>query len=863
MPAWMPSSENALEDAAMEGLDEERYQQFLEEGGTREAIEEDTPNEDPLSDASLLAIAEDVKRHSRDWFETSVRNRVTQNYDLFNSYHPRGSKYHSKWYEKRSKIFRPKVRANANKLTAAAATAFFSTSDVVNCEAENSADPKQRLAAAINMALLNYRLETTIPWYKTVVAAFQEAVVTGVVVSKQEWKYREKNYDTEVTRSDENGNPMVFDQFEEREVREDTPWVRLVPIENFGIDPSCDWMDPVNSSPYVVEYIPTYVGDIMERVNDPNQLPAYRELSKDEIRSAMQEDYDAVRRAREGHDRQDRYEDNQHRMSEFDTVWIHHHIVEIDGQDYVFDTLGTTMMLSDPIPAEDVYPTKGRPYVMGTAQIEAHKHYPNSPTDNMRPLQEEVNDLANLRLDNVKLALNKRYFVRRGQVSDVRALIRNTPGGLVYMNDPERDVKVHETREVTQSSYEEHDRLNTEIDELTGAFTQTSVMSNRKMNETVGGMNLLSEGTSQVSELTVRTFAETWMEPALRQLMDYEQALESDETIMALVGDVVAEQEQQKRQTQAQQEMPPAPPGQEPPQPPQGPGQGQQGQGQGQGAPKPDEMPQQQQAPPQPKPQIGMQQVLEALETPVKVRVSVGFGATNPVKRVEKLSLGLQTMANYFPQSMMAADQQEIAKELFGALGYQDGSRFFPNIGQQDPQVMQLQQKLQELQQKIETDQVKAQAQERLEQIKQQGKMQIEEMKLRAKQSIDEARLSLDQFKAQVEAEIKQLDAQRDQEENEIKKRELWMQREALSHSISMAEREFALQVQTMQQAEPPRPEVEGDPSQQKLAEDLREPPSGTPYPESRDEGAVDLAGEDKAGTLSRDEYGKIPFSGQ
>ena len=43
---------------------------------------------------------------------------------------------------------------------------------------------------------------------------------------------------------------------------------------------------------------------------------------------------------------------------------------------------------------------------------------------------------------------------------------------------------------VLQYLYQEQDRLNVDYDELTGSFSQGSVMTNRKLGETVGGMGI-------------------------------------------------------------------------------------------------------------------------------------------------------------------------------------------------------------------------------------------------------------------------------------------------------------------------------------------------------------------------------------
>ena len=93
------------------------------------------------------------------------------------------------------------------------------------------------------------------------------------------------------------------------------------------------------------------------------------------------------------------------------------------------------------------------------------------------------------------------------------------------MNDPEKDVRVISTPDVTGSSFQEQDRFNLDFDEVAGTFSTSSVASNRQLNETVGGMNLLTQGANQISEFQLRVFTETWTEPCLRQVVALETPL--------------------------------------------------------------------------------------------------------------------------------------------------------------------------------------------------------------------------------------------------------------------------------------------------------------------------------------------------
>jgi hypothetical protein len=212
----------------------------------------------------------------------------------------------------------------------------------------------------------------------------------------------------------------------------------------------------------------------------------------------------------------------------------------------------------------------------------------------------------------------RRYYQERGANVDLRSLLHNVPGGAVMTDNPNEDVKIVETPDVTSSAYAEQDRINMDFDELTGTFSSSSVSSNRKLNETVGGMTILNDGANAITEYQLRVFTETWVEPVLRQLVKLEQFYETDETILALAAHK-AELFQR----------------------------------------------------------FGTDQVTDQLlMQEVTVRVNVGMGATNPQQKVEKFLFGLQAVAQ-LPTAAMRLKEDEIIGEVFGSLGYRDGSRFF------------------------------------------------------------------------------------------------------------------------------------------------------------------------------------------
>lgn len=568
-----------------------------------------------------LRLARDAYQASNTYFDTNIRSQIERDLRQFQGVHGAQSKYHSDAYKARSKLFKPKTRSAIRKAEAQAASAFFANEDVLSVRAKDDNNPVQLASAEIYKALLQYRLTKSVPWFLVVIGAYQEAMNQGVICSHQYWEYNPKK-------------------------KIDRPVIELQPVENIRIDPAANWMDPIASGPYCIRMIPMYVKDVQARMKTPDPKtgqPKWKGLTDAEIVSARRNTWDSIRSVREGK-RTDSKEQSS-ALSQYEIVWVHENFIEHNGAEYVYYTLATEFELSAALPLETVYFHGKRPLVMGCALLEAHKIYPASVSGLTSDVQTEINEVTNSRIDNIKFILNKRYFVNRNKQVDLRSLTRNVPGSATLMNDVEKDVKVVDFNDVTASAYQEQDRLNLDFDDLVGTFSGSSVQANRKLNETVGGMSLLSSSANQVSEYQLRTFIETWAEPVLRQMVLLEAEYETDEKVLAIAG---------KRAKLVQR--------------------------------------------------FGMDAVTdEMMHEEVTLTVNAGLAATNPVTQVERFSLGLKTLAEVVGPDVLAQRLQfdEVSKELFGKLGYKDGGRFFNPADQDDPRMAELTAQIEELQAKL------------------------------------------------------------------------------------------------------------------------------------------------------------------
>jgi len=564
--------------------------------------------------------AKDAFEFSTSFLDSNYRRDWEDSLRAFNNMHPGDSKYNSELFRKRSSIYRPKTRAVMRKNEAAAAAAFFSNVDRMNVSAVNEADKMQRASAEIMKELLQYRLTKSIPFFQTLIGALQDAQVQGFCAAHVYWRF--------TTRKNAEG---------ELEKVDDIPVVDLIPAENLRVDPAASWLDPINTSPYIIHLIPMYVVDIKDRMNRPDPKGRVWKRYEDSVLMSLKAADDSTRQTRLGLS-QDPVQQRR-TISDYDVVWVHRHIHRYNGQDWEFYTLASERMLTEPEPLVDTVFHGQRPYIMGNVVLETHKPLPSPVPKLVRGLQEEANEIANQRLDNIKLVLNKRWFAKRGKNVDLASLVRNVPGGITLLDDPETDVKEVTWPDVTGSAYLEQDRIDADFSDLAGNFDPMQVQGQKLGQPSTNTLRMLQGPSSLLTEYMLKTFVETFVQPLMRHLVLLEQHYETDAAVLAIAG----------QKAQAFQKF-------------------------------------------------GVSEVTdEMLDHEMTVTVNVGMGATDPVMKLQRFTAGITTLQALALKPIPGADLKEISKEIFGLSGYQDGDRFWvsdPTAMEQAKMIEQLKQQL-------------------------------------------------------------------------------------------------------------------------------------------------------------------------
>jgi hypothetical protein len=479
-----------------------------------------------LDKTQLLARVKDNEVSGKGYVQTNLRTAWDRSYKAFRNEHFSESKYLSPRYASRSKLFKPKTRTAVRKNLTSAAGALFGSADAVTVSAQDSSDPRQRATAALLQELLNYRLgrhgRSAIPWFMVSMGANLDAQLTGVCISKQYWKFQEAK------GKDKDGKPILH---------HDRPDCLNCPPEAAIIDATCEWTQPAQTSPFFIMRFPMSIDAVetmMEAKDAPN-APQWLGVSGERLMTfagATPDDITAVRNARApGSDLE------VQKTGDRRTIWVYENFETIDGEDYHYWSVGTQELLSVPRPTREAYPEQfgDRPYTWGFGALETYRAYPMSPVESWQQLQQEANDLVNLRLDQAKKVVNPVAKVRRGRQVDIDAVQRSGQDGVVMVTELE-DFEWDRPPDVSRSAYEEANYLNNDFDELSGSFSTSSVATNHNLNETLGGMKMLAGASSSVTEFDLQVWIETYVEPTLTQLLRLEQFYESDEKILAIAG---------------------------------------------------------------------------------------------------------------------------------------------------------------------------------------------------------------------------------------------------------------------------------------------------------------------------------------
>lgn len=610
-----------------------------------------------FEDGDVLQLLGDSRRRARNFQQIVTMSMWENSEAAYRSEHSTTSKYRRDHYKSRSKYFKPKTRAAVRKNLTTTANAFFASQDVMTCEASDTSDKLQRANADLVKELINTRLNNKteragVPWFQTVLGARMQTQIMGLCGSKQEWKYKcietpiEEEVDEplmhpvtgEPAMDPTTGEPLtqvVTREGVHKDIIHDKPACTIIPIEMMLLDPNTNWINPAQNSPVLIVETPMHIDDVKEMMKDNDKgTTQWRTVSDEQLRGSYYSETElmGLKAAREGVVAQTALNRPSTAFgglaNEIVAVWDCY--FRRNGIDYQCWSLKNQALMSEVAETKTVHPAfRGtRPYTIGTDSLEVLVLNPQSHVDSWKQSQDELNDFTNIRMDGNRQSVFPVAKVKAGRSIDHKAVQNRASSGIIIVREQE-DVMWDRPNAQTQGVERESQLLSNDFDELAGIFSQGSVQSNRQLNETVGGMQIMSSNANATSEFDLRVFVETWAEPVLSQLVMLEQYYEDDATILAIAG--------QKADLFQK---------------------------------------------------YGVSEINdELLESQVQLTVNIGMGGADPMQSIAKLQTGMGVIMPLLQQAVVEGKAEiqydEIANEVFGKLGYKNGADRFIKFNEQ------------------------------------------------------------------------------------------------------------------------------------------------------------------------------------
>lgn len=403
-----------------------------------------------------------MPEHDRDFEmmnDSEIVNQVVTDFQKAEAFHREFHDLISEWYRiyrarildsevraGRSNLFIPHVFANIETLKCKIVNAMFAERPFVSTKVLEIEDSDMAEAASKKMNnFLQYQFEQKIKIIPMSAEIVLEALIAGVAVTRQGWKYRKK---TLKKRENQTLDGKVIKgsarTVEKEVVVADHADMKLVTYDMFFPDPTAT---SVEDALYVIE---KEMVDYAELLNSPvYPKEKVKKLKSERDQNGMSE----INRQLEASGVATSSTDSKKGI-ELLHYWTDDWHIVLANRNVV--------MLSEPNP----YYHGEKPYAKWEIYPLANLWWGISSVDMLYNLQVELNTHRNQRIDNVSFILNKMHKVRRGANISEAELI-SKPGGVVTVDEMD-DIEEMEFTDVTASAYNEEGVIKKDMDTVIG-----------------------------------------------------------------------------------------------------------------------------------------------------------------------------------------------------------------------------------------------------------------------------------------------------------------------------------------------------------------------------------------------------------
>ncbi len=251
---------------------------------------------------------------------------------------------------------------------------------------------------------------------------------------------------------DKKGKPKGTPVIEEYEIEYyNDPFVYYIDPYKLFIDPNANSADPIGTAEAIIFVTETTI----EELEGLEHQKVYKNISKvKQVKGTTTFDYGDERYKNVDIKNPNTVEDKHSNKVLLYEYWEDNRIITVAEEKVVIrDDINPYWHCKKPFVMARICPVPNEIYGIGLMEM-------------VKSLQNELNDVRNQRMDNVKLAMNRMWIVARDADVDLEKLI-SEPGGVVLSNYADGVVPLPQT-DVTQSSFAEARDIADDIDRTLG-----------------------------------------------------------------------------------------------------------------------------------------------------------------------------------------------------------------------------------------------------------------------------------------------------------------------------------------------------------------------------------------------------------
>ena len=316
---------------------------------------------------------------------------------------------------------------------------------------------------------------------------------------------------------DKKGNPKGTPVLEEYGVEiYNDPYVYYVDPYKLFIDPNANPIDPIGTAEAVIFVTETTI-DELEALQTQG---VYKNISKvKQVKGTTDFDYGDERYTNVDIKSPKTVEDKHSNKVLLYEYWEDNRIITVAEETVVIrDSVNPYWHCKKPFVMARICPVPNEIYGIGLMEM-------------VTCLQNELNDVRNARMDNVKLALNRMWIVARDADVDLEKLI-SEPGGVILSNYADGIVPLPQN-DVTQSSFAEASAIADDIDRTLGVHDPARGKPTSR--ETATGVLSLIEQASMRFKLMIMILGKMFSK--IGELMvDLNQQFAPTEKVIRLTG---------------------------------------------------------------------------------------------------------------------------------------------------------------------------------------------------------------------------------------------------------------------------------------------------------------------------------------